>query len=60
MYRVDKGSHCYRVQQGQCLDRRVHAMNEIITGITTIKVNCWEKAFSTLINNIRGSVAILY
>ena len=36
-------------------DRRMRAMNEIITGISSIKINCWEKPFTTLVHTLRRS-----
>ena len=34
-------------------DRRVKAMNEIISGIRIVKMYGWEYAFSQLVHNIR-------
>ena len=40
-------------------DKRVRIMNEIITGIRLIKMNAWEYAFKTLVNNFRRLVIYL-
>ena len=37
-------------------DRRIRKVGEILTSIKAIKLNCWEKPFSTLINTVRRSV----
>lgn len=37
-------------------DRRVRVMHEIVTGMWTIKVNCWEKPYTSLVNTLRRYV----
>ena len=34
-------------------ERRIRIMTEVLTGIKTIKVNCWEQPFTTLVTAVR-------
>ncbi|XP_065933452.1 ATP-binding cassette sub-family C member 4-like isoform X1 [Magallana gigas] len=43
-----------RMKIGAAGDKRIHLMNQIITGMRVIKMYCWEKPFSEIIFNIRG------
>lgn len=37
----------------QKTDERIRLMHELLTGIQAIKMYCWEKPFSSVINNAR-------
>ena len=41
-------------------ERRIRVMTEVLTGIRTIKVNCWEPPFTNLVNAVRRYSTIKY
>eukprot|EP00105_Crassostrea_gigas_P021459 XP_011440600.1 PREDICTED: multidrug resistance-associated protein 4 isoform X2 [Crassostrea gigas] len=43
-----------RMKIGAAGDKRIHLMNQIISGMRVIKMYCWEKPFSEIVFNIRG------
>uniref|UniRef100_A0A4W2CZ23 Cystic fibrosis transmembrane conductance regulator n=1 Tax=Bos indicus x Bos taurus TaxID=30522 RepID=A0A4W2CZ23_BOBOX len=43
-----------RSETSALTDKRIRTMNEIITGIRTIKMNAWEKSFIDLITRLRS------
>ena len=42
-----------RVETASKTDRRIRLMNEIVNGIKVIKMYCWEKPFSLLVDEAR-------
>ena len=42
-----------RVETASKTDRRIRLMNEIVCGIKVIKMYCWEKPFSLLVDDAR-------
>ena len=42
-----------RVETAGKTDRRIMLMSEIVNGIKVIKMYCWEKPFSKLLNDLR-------
>ena len=42
-----------RVQTASKTDKRIRLMNEIVNGIKVIKMYCWEKPFSLLVDEAR-------
>ena len=42
-----------RVRTAGKTDRRIRLMNEIVNGIKVIKMYCWEKPFSLLVQEAR-------
>ena len=44
---------CFRAKSAKLTDRRVHVMNEVISGIRVIKMYAWEYAFKKLVKKLR-------
>lgn len=42
-----------RAEASQITDRRLKALNDVIRGIASIKINCWERAFSNMVNMLK-------
>jgi len=42
-----------RIESAELTDRRIHVMNEVISGIRVIKMYAWEEAFKKVIAKIR-------
>ncbi len=42
-----------RLKSAKITDKRVHVMNEIITGIRVIKMYAWEYAFKRVVTTVR-------
>ena len=42
-----------RRQMSHLAERRIRIMTEVLTGIRTIKVNCWETPFTNLVTTVR-------
>ena len=47
----------FRVKSAKQTDRRVHVMNEVISGVRVIKMYAWEYAFKKLVKKLRRQVA---
>ena len=42
-----------RVQTATRTDKRIRLMNEIVNGIKVIKMYCWEKSFTQMVQEAR-------